>query len=234
MRGIIVLTLLVLAGCGRSQQDLDNAVAAERAAAEQRLQEQRNEQNAAMAAQDCANREARMLAEHRDAIARDRQVIMTTLEGVSNAAGNAEAAAALEFAINIETLDPAGWRWVEVENSAAVSGYEQGSLRDRINYSVNPAQLSGRVQLVNYAGMPAVRFDCVSGNCIRAIGRRLAHYNGRDALQDIDEGRAYNVWALGTANRAQVVRDALADLIGRTSSPPVSGTCGASEASNAQ
>ncbi|HYJ30498.1 MAG TPA: hypothetical protein VEW25_09180 [Allosphingosinicella sp.] len=187
-----------------------------------------------MEAQECTNREARMLSEHRDAIARDKQIIMTTLEAVSSAASNDEAAAEIEFAITIEALTPAEWRWVEVENSAAVSNYGEGSLRDRINYSVNPALLSSQVQLVEYAGMPAVRFDCASGDCIRAIGRRLAHYNGSEALQDIDERRASNVWALGTANRAQVVRDALTDLIGRERNPPRTGSCGPASASNMQ
>ena len=150
---------------------------------------------------------------------------MTTLERVSNMAEDDVAAAGVEFGITIETLGAGEWRWVEVENSAAATADEFGTMRDRINYTVDPRQLSGRVQLVDYAGMPSVRFDCISGSCIRAIGRRIIHHNGRNALEDIDERRSHNVWALGTENRAQVVRDALADLIGRTSHPPISDGC---------
>ena len=227
MRWRLVSLLLALAACGRSDEEFNKAIADERAAAANQMNAQQDAQNAALEARDCAAREAGAASEHNAAIERGRQTIMTTLEAVSNVSGDSEAAAGVEFAINIESLTSTEWRWVEVENSAAASYSEQASTRDRINYAVNPTQLSSRVQLVNYAGMPAVRFDCMSGNCIRAIGRRLANYNGRDALQDIDEGRAYNIWALGTANRAQVVRDALADLIHRTSNPPVTGNCGA-------
>jgi hypothetical protein len=229
MRWVLGSLLVILVGCGPSQKDLDDAVARERKIAADKLREQEKAQAKALAAQNCANREAQIATEHRNSILHSKQVIMTTLESVSNSAGNDEVAAAMEFAITIKALDPKEWRWVEVENSAAVTGSDAGSLRDRINYSVNPAELSSRVQLVSYGGLPAVRFDCVSGNCIRAIGRRLVHYNGEEAFQDIDEGRANNIWALGTDNRAQVVRDALADLILKGNNPPVAGSCGGAE-----
>ena len=142
-----------------------------------------------------------------------RNLVMSKLEGVSHSGSDGNNQAGFAFAVEIESLTENEWAWVEAENQAATDGRNGAALSDRISYEVDPRQLSATVKVVDYRGLPGVRIDCKSGNCIRARGRRVAYYNGENGFEDIDERRDHNVWAVGNGNSAQVVRDGLVTLI---------------------
>ncbi len=161
-----------------------------------------------------------------------RNLVMSKLEGVSNGASDGNRQAGFNFAVEIESLTESEWAWVETENHAATDGYNGAVLSDRISYEVDPRRLSATVQLVDYNGLPGVRIDCKSGDCIRARGRRVGYFNGEQGFQDIDERRAYNIWALGNGNSAQVVRDGLVTLIRGVASGEPNHTCTAPEPAN--
>ena len=223
-----------LAACDNSEQ-LEQARAegrAEAAAEAQRLALLSDQQDEAQAEYEACVDDAAEARETFDRAMRDaRDNIMTGLDNVSTQGSDGALTAGFAFRVQIESLTAEEWAWVETEEAAVADGYNDAGVSDRISYEVDPRQLSNRVQLVTYNGMPAVQIDCASGNCIRARGRRVGFYNGQQAFEDIDERRDHNVWALENSNRAQVVRDALATLIGgaKGGAPTASCTAPAAE-----
>lgn len=218
MRWICAPLFVILAGCGPSQSDVENARQEER----DRANQVEANRVAAQAAADCAARDAAMVADHNRSIEGDKRTIMTTLGMVSSSEGELQGA----VGVTIQQLDAGGWQWV----TAAAGSSESVGVTGRVNFSVNPSSLSPSVELVPATDSTGVRFHCNVGNCIHAIGRMTTEVDGQSETQDVDQMMPNAVWSLDTTNRAQAVRDALSDLIGRTANPPRGGTCGAAHA----
>jgi hypothetical protein len=214
MRWICAPLFVVLAGCGPSQSDVENARQEERDRANQVLANQQ----AAAAAADCRARETAAVADHNRAIEGDKRTIMTTLGMVSSSEGDLQGA----VGVTIRQLDANEFQWV----TAAAGASETVGVTGRVNFSVNPASLSPSVDLVPGTDSTGVRFRCNAGNCIRAIGRVTTEADGQSQTTDVDQAMPNAVWSLDTTNRAEAVRDALSDLIGRSANPPRTGTCG--------
>jgi hypothetical protein len=154
-----------------------------------------------------------------------RSTVLASLDGVAREGSRDDVTTGYEFSVTVEKLDGGEWAWVETENAAAIVGYDSGAQFYRISYEVDPRQLSANVEIVNDNRGAGIRFECGSGDCIRARGRRIEHFNGQQSFIDIDENRSSNIWIVDNPNRAQLLRDAAHQLIRGASGPPAPEPC---------
>ena len=221
MRWLLVGLMLLAAGCGPSREEIAQNMSDQRNAAEaQRLADH---QKAVRSCRDAAEKDA---ADHAEAVRQNEMTIKAAMDEVSQSGSDGEIEGAFQFRADIESLSADQWRWTEVENFAARNGEAAAGQFDKINYTVDPKQLSSTVEVDTYLGMPAIKMVCIEAGCIRAFGRRVkaSTING-DAYSDVDESRDQDYWAAPNRNKAEALASALSNLIERLKNPPLSKNC---------
>ncbi|QIG81119.1 hypothetical protein [Stakelama tenebrarum] len=205
------LAPILVAGCGPSEDEIANRVAAE---VSRRLNAQQADEKAkAEASEKSAAERAREQRALREDIADARTIVLERMDEIRDLAIEGSGGRSMRFQLAVTNLDNVSWEWSErllvVNEDAEGNG---SGFADDIKYTIDPRDI-GRVRKATFHGYPAVRFDCASGECITARGEKREGTDDGFTEREVNERRAYNVWPVASESDAERVVRALDTIV---------------------
>lgn len=210
----------MLAACGPSKEEL----------ARQKEQARAQANRAAIAA--CQDRNTQAANAAAQQISDQQTIIRTTLDKVTenstqpDDSGDQPSPDALDWSIEIASLDPSLWRWTETSRITSRHSGFLGSTSTRetqgtITYTLNPADLQGQLSVVPHDdGTAAVRFYCKSNGCIHLVGATRQDqssnlpFSGTDSKAGtVSQSANSGDWLLSTRTRAEGLKAAIEKLL---------------------